>query len=181
MSERMSAKTRELVESLATHLEIQLRKGRENRDELIKNLRKQSRDIADNETSLTEVRSVLGVQPPEDAEPQGSDRDQWIAGMRALCDFLEQNPDALVPSSEYVQVHPKGETNAELVAGVEAAAAVMGVKAYHGTSSKFANASLYFGPVTYCVSAHLKDEPQPEPEPAPEYGECPDERMRSVA
>lgn len=177
MSERMSAKTRELVESLATHLEIQLRKGREHRDELIKDLRKQSRDIADNETSLTEVRSVLGVQPPEDAEPEGSNRDQWIAGMRALCDFFEQNPDVPVPPSEYVQFNPRGETNAELLAAVEAAAAAMGVKAYHGASSKFANAHKYFGPVTYSVSVHLKDEPEPDPAPVDEHGECMDERM----
>lgn len=187
MSERMSAKTRELVESLATHLEIQLRKGRENRDELIKELRKQSRDIADNETSLTEVRSVLGVQPTEDAEPEGSNRDQWISGMRALCDFFEQHPDIPVSASEYITFTPKAETNADLIAAVDAAAAAMGVKPYHSASAKWSDATRYFGPITYSVRVHLKDEstpepePEPEPEPAAESGECRDEQMTAVA
>jgi hypothetical protein len=69
-----------------------------------------------------------------------------IAGLRALADFLETHPDLPVPSMPELTVFPRGESDAEERAAVDAIAVTLGVPA---TGTTHYRAARRFGEVTY--------------------------------
>jgi len=122
-------------------------------------------------------------------------RAAWITGMRELIDFIEAHPAVPLPGgTTNIQVHPLG-TDDEGIAVVAAAAAALGVEPGHEARGEHFLARRSFGPVTFTVvtvaDAHmteyrLRNQLGDEALAAlkgngAEYGECLDERMRSVA
>ena len=90
-----------------------------------------------------------------------AERAAFIAGLRGLADFLAAHPGVPVPPGYHettILVFPDGDSDAERRAGVDRAAAVLGVRAA-GTGHYGAERG--FGPVTYKAlaisSAHRAD------------------------
>jgi hypothetical protein len=81
-----------------------------------------------------------------------AERAAFIAGLRGLADFLAAHPGVPVPPGYHettILVFPDGDSDAERQAGVDQAAAVLGVPAADPRSCGYYSAARSFGPVIY--------------------------------
>ncbi|MCC4322404.1 hypothetical protein [Streptomyces malaysiensis] len=80
------------------------------------------------------------------------DRSTFIAGLRALADFMADNPDVLVPHHPSVGVCVKAADTDARRAGAASAAELLGVP-LEDLGEGYYSARREFGPVTYYVAA----------------------------
>jgi hypothetical protein len=118
---------------------------------------------ADRETCLRAARDALGGLPESmgAALRAAADRAAWVAGLRELADFLAAHPDVPVPPAYHTQgicEFPDGDSDAERRAGVDRAAAALGVRAAGSWGGHY-KASARFGPVEYAAVAIPRDAP----------------------
>lgn len=78
-----------------------------------------------------------------------AERQEFIAGLRALADFLERNPD--VPTPEYIDVivFPPFVSDAENRREIDVIAANIGTGSVTYSSRRHYRTSRRFGPVEY--------------------------------
>jgi hypothetical protein len=84
------------------------------------------------------------------------DRAALVAGLRELAGFLAAHPDAPISPgycTEAITVFPDGDTYEERRAGVDQAAAVLGIPAADVSGTGHYMVSRRFGPVAYEVLA----------------------------
>ncbi|MFJ4640208.1 hypothetical protein ACIP69_32040 [Streptomyces hygroscopicus] len=89
---------------------------------------------------------------PEYVIKTGSDRAALIAGLRALADFMADNPGVLVPNHPSIGVCVNAADTAARRAGAESAATPLGVP-LEDLGEGYYSARREFGPVTYYVAA----------------------------
>jgi hypothetical protein len=118
---------------------------------------------ADRGACLRDTREALGPL----AELAGADlraaadRAAWVAGLRDLAGFLAAHPDVPVPPAYHTQgicEFPEGDSDAERRAGVDRAAAALGVQAAESRGGHY-KASASFGPVEYVAVAIPRADP----------------------
>jgi len=82
------------------------------------------------------------------------ERVAYIAGMRALIDYLETHPDVPTPSFEDIQLSTWGGTFAERAETVDEFAAQVGATPdWFGSGETHWKATIQFGPIRYfCVA-----------------------------
>ena len=108
---------------------------------------------------LAKIRAVVGAgsatdvpeapeQPPTACE--SGDRDAFIAGLRALAEFLDSNPTAPVPVyTSRFSLAITLDTDEEERAQVDAFAAATGAKLVRDGSDGYYIAERWFGPIAY--------------------------------
>jgi hypothetical protein len=77
-----------------------------------------------------------------------NERAELIAGMRALAEFLETNPDVPAPGRADVLVFPPGQSNEARRAEIDAIASRIGVEPQESVPGHYV-ASRRFGPAEY--------------------------------
>ncbi len=83
-------------------------------------------------------------------DADSAERDLFIAGLRELADFLDQNPHVPAPCRADVFVFPADASDAEMFAEVDVIAQVIGVAAStDGSPHGHYRAIRDFGPVQY--------------------------------
>lgn len=87
------------------------------------------------------------------------ERSQFIAGLRALAEYLESNPRVPAPWGETcIYVFPPHGSNAERRAEIDVIAAHINAEPCEVVSGHYA-ASRFFGPVEYRATSIDKDTP----------------------
>ncbi len=76
------------------------------------------------------------------------ERGALIKGLRALADYLEANPEVPAPVYETVYAFSPAAGWAEMTAGIDAVAAMLGTPAYVSAGGHYGTVR-YFGPVAY--------------------------------
>lgn len=88
-----------------------------------------------------------------------TEREQYIAGMRAFLDYVEAHPEVPVPPSEDIQLSTWGDTFADRVQTVDEFAALVAARPqWLGEGETHWKATIEFGPIRFFCVAIKRDE-----------------------